>query len=559
VFVLNGEGENLDDTVVTVDLGDASAEVFVIATNTSSSEQDLEIRGLNHLAAETTGLQPSIQDEYEPAPRPALSVANPKLARITEINNLQVSRLSRLSSRASARAQSQPQTQSQTAVAEGDRFTFTDVVNGPRDPSSWVSVPATARSVVTDGSTTVAIWVGDNDWGEGCSSAGPCVTGEMADAMADRFLRPGPGNDIHDWVTTIYGDPWGPHPYPNLIPPAAMREIHVLLFDIEADGLPVPGECRIGGYFANTHNFLVDPGDPPTLASAERLIFFMDSAQFAAPDGPTWEVTDRRPNGIVSVLAHEFQHMIHFYQKPVFRQTGSETWLNEMASEVAQDLIAVQMMANGPRGVAYDDPTAGSPGNRRGRLPIYNLFNDVQVTAWYDKISNYSINYAMGAYLARTYGGAELFAEIVQSDGAGVDAIDMALRKLGHDVTFGQALADWGVATLLSDNTAAPVPYRYNPGTWATSHIGGEEYRLGSINLYNYRWDPPTVISDCIGPDLAGRSAQEGPYLHSLRTLNDRTQPPHSNAYATLGRRTGTVRFLVSAESDNRITVVFKE
>ena len=168
--------------------------------------------------------------------------------------------------------------------------------------------------------------------------------------------------------------------------------------------------------------------------------------------------------------------------------------------------------------------------------------------------------YALGAYLARTYGGAELFSEIVQSDRGGIDAVEAALEALGHDVSFGEALADWAVATLLSDNTRVPARYRYNAGAWETSGIGGQEFRLGSINLFNYRWDPPEIVSECIGPDLANLSeAQEGPYLHSLKTFNERTQPPHSNMYATLGRNTGTIRLTVSAATDNRITVVVKE
>ena len=550
MFVLNADGENLDDTVYTLDLGDASAEVFLIATNPSRYDRSPEVRRLGQLEAVAKGLQPSVHDDYEPSPRPALNEPATKLEWITEFNNN--APLSRSTSGASARLHPQ----SQRGVAEGDQFTFHDL----DEDRNLVEIPATVRRVATDGSTTAAFWVGDQDWGAGCSGAGPCVTGEMVDAMADRFLRAGADNDIYDWVTAIYGAPWGPHRYVDVIPPEAASEIHVLLFDIEGDGAPGPGECRTVGYFWSFHNVLQDPEFSITLLSAERLIFFMDSPWFAIPEGPTWEVSDRRPSGAIGTLAHEFQHMIHFYQKRILRDAVSEAWLNEMASEVAQDLIAEKMMINGPRAVAYDDPTAGAPGIRGGRLPLYNLFNDVQVTTWDGKIANYAINYAMGAYLVRTYGGAELFSEIVQSGRSSVEAVNAALDALGHDVTFGQALADWAVATLLSDNTAAPAPYRYNPGTWTSSHIGGDEFRLGSINLYNYRYDPPEVASDCIGPDLASRSAQEeGPYLHSLQSLSERTQPPHSNAYATLGRRTGTVRLLVSAATDNRIAVVVKE
>ena len=550
VFVLNADGKTLDKTIYTLNLGDASAEVYLIATNTAYFDLQPEVRRLDRVEAVAKGLLDELPDEYEPAPRPATSPSLGERAWITEYNNNPP--LPAPSARASRRAHAQAQTD---PVVEGDQFTFHD-----SDANfNLVAIPATARKVVTDGSRTAAFWVADNDWGAGCAGAGPCVTEEMVDAMADRFLRPGAGNDIHDWVTAIYGEPWGPHPHGILIPASAADEVHIVLYDIEGDGAPGPGECRIVGYFWSVHNRLQDPTEPGPQLTAERLAFFMDAPWFAIPDGPTWEVTDRRPTGAIGTLAHEFQHMIHFYQKPVLRDTGSEAWLNEMASEVAEDLIADKMMVRGPRGVAHDDPTAGAPGNRRGRLPYYNLFNDEPVTVWNGKIADYAGKYAFGAYLARTYGGAALFSEIVQSGEAGFLAVEAALRALGHDVPFGQLLADWAVATMLSDSTAAPAPYRYNPSTWTTSHIGGQEYRLGSINLYNYRFDPPEVVSDCIGPDLASRSSQEGPYLHSLSSLSDRVQPPHSNAIATLGRNTGTVRLLLDVETENLITVVVKE
>ena len=188
------------------------------------------------------------------------------------------------------------------------------------------------------------------------------------------------------------------------------------------------------------------------------------------------------------------------------------------------------------------------------------MFNDIQVTRWNSSIANYAINYALGAYLARTYGGAELFSHIVQSDRAGVDAIEAALDALGHDVSFAEVMANWAAANLLSDNTEAPVPYRYNPGTWTTSHAGGQEFRLGSINLYNYVFVPGGLPNpDFIGPDYALRLAHRGPYLHSLRGFNARTQPPHSNMYTTLGRNSGSLRLSVTADTQNIITVVVKE
>ena len=216
------------------------------------------------------------------------------------------------------------------AVKEGDRYRFFDVAGEEY-------VPATARRVVTDGTRTVAMWVADQEWYATCASRGDCVTREMVNALASRFLQRGAANDIYDWVTNVYGAPWGPHEVTAgdgsqiLIPPDAADEIHIFLFDIEKDGFPTGP--RIVGYFTTLHNLLRQPAPSLRQHSSERLAFFLDSPFLAYPTGDTWEITDRNPAGMIETLAHEFQHMIHFYQKPVLRDTISETWLNELASE----------------------------------------------------------------------------------------------------------------------------------------------------------------------------------------------------------------------------------
>ena len=406
---------------------------------------------------------------------------------------------------------------------------------------------ATVRKVIRTGATTLAVWVADREWAATCVVVGQCLTQEMVDALASRFLRPGANNDIYDWVTAIFGAPWGSHRYPDLIPLEAAGQIHILLLDIESDG--IEADSFTLGYYHPIHNVLHDPAYPQTLASAQRLIFFMDSALLSISEGPTWEVTDYSPSTLLSTLAHEFQHMIHFYQKLIrngLPPPASEAWLNEMASEVTEDLIAGKLGTPGPRGVASNDPTAGAARNTRGRLPRYNLFNDFQVTRWDGELYNYSINYALGAYLARTY-GAELFRKIVQNDQAGVDAIEAALTSEGHSDSFADVLTNWAIANLLSDDTSAPHPYRYNSGTWFTSAVGGQTFRLGSINLFNYRYEEP------------GYLPLDGPYLYSLSDFTTNPHPPHSNRYATLGRTSGTVRLRINAPAGNRITVVVKE
>ena len=535
VCPLNPGGQALDEVSFTLRLGAARPDVYVIATNTNSDRASTRVERLDdeagaqrqrpfaHREYPSHGLQPDSSGHAPPW--------------IVEFNNnpppFQRSGATQRSLRA----------QSQRAVAEGDRFTFNAQHDG--DPL----VPATARRVVSDGSTTLVVWVADRDWWATCRAAHRCMTREMVDAAAEKFLRPGPGNDIHDWLIAIFGNAWGPHDSPNLIPPESASQIHILFLDIDGDGLPSPGQSRFYGFFSGAHNYLRT--SRPT--SNERLMFFMDAAIMAHRDGPTWEASDRRPSAIISVLAHEFQHMIHFYQKPVLQDAVSETWLNEMASEVAEDLVADKVESNGPRAVAHDDPAAGEPGIERERLPRYNFHNDIQVTAWdySDQLKHYSISYALGAYLARTYGGAALFGDIVASGQSGVAAIEAALRTHGHTESFGDVLANWAVANLLSDNPRAPFPYRYNAGaTWSISRSGGETYRLGSINLYHYRYRFGPGANDYL----------DGPRLYEFWQFGEGiSRHPHSNAYTALGRMTGTVRLQVRADAGMRITVVMKE
>ena len=521
VFVLNPNGQTLADTVYTLNLGSSSPEVYVIAT-AGNYHVDPQVEFLRGGTADA--LSATAQDQ----PRPEADEVSPRMQRITASNNFNDGPPVWEGSADPGRIEA---LQARPALREGQRFDF-------YDPDEDVELPVTLRKVATDGTVTLAVWVADQEWAPTCASRGECVTRQMVDEVADRFLRPGGNNDIYDWLTNVFGAPWGPHQVvgndglPFLIPAESADEIHILMYDIEGDGVAP----SIAGYFWNLHNQLRQPDHPLLQHSLERLILFMDS--------PLLSVSE---SGFYATLAHEFQHVIHFYQKPVLRDAFSETWLNELASEVAEDLVADKLMIPGPRGVAGDDPTAGEPDIQRGRLPRYNLYNDFQVTAWDGSTINYSLAYAFGAYMARNYGGAPLLRDIVQSDRAGVGAVEGTLRDHGHDESFLDLLVNWGAANLLSDNTGAPAPYQYNTGNWRTSSVGGVEYRLGSINLYHYIIGRP------------GRLSRAGPYLHPLPSFNDRVQPPHSNMYTTLGRNSGTLRLSVTAESENRITVVVKE
>ncbi len=398
-------------------------------------------------------------------------------------------------------------------------------------------IPSTCRAVVTDSTKTLNIWVANDCW-EPDGTKKKLINQTMVNALVGKFLQSGTNNDTYDWVTNIFGPEWGTHSYSNLI--AANNEITILLYDIDNDDSTTGG---VLGFFWAKDNFKTSSID----YSNQRIMFYLDAVLFATPED-TWDITDNWPSLLISTAAHEFQHMIHFYQKAIVRtgSANSETWINEMASMVTQDLVADKIESNGPRGVIYSDGSAGSPWITAGRLPRYNYYNDVSVTTWYsgdDIYKSYSINYAFGAYLSRNYGGVEFIRDVVHNNYTDYRAIDSALSSCGYNDTFASVLRKWAVANLLSDNTAAPAAYKYNSGTWFQSIIG-INYNLGSINLYNY--------------DFSGYT---GPYIYTTSPVGYVSgHYKTSNLYYRVGSDlTGQVESKITIGQNVKLSVVVKD
>jgi hypothetical protein len=398
------------------------------------------------------------------------------------------------------------------------------------------TVAATCRLARTKGDKTLYIWVADNSWGTGEGE----TTNTLVTDMADAFLLGGQ-NKIYEWITNIYGDEWGIHNRTNLI--AADQPIHILLYDIDGDGAPVSGNAYTVGYFWAKDNYK----KTSVSNSNEKIMFYMDAALYAS-GYDYWE------EEIISTLAHEFQHMINFYQKTVLKGARSETWLDEMCSLMAEDFVADKLELLGPRGVPYAginyDYTDGDTGLTNGRLPLFNYYNDTPVTAWLtgdDVLASYSTAYAFGAYLARNFGGAPLFKNIVQSAYGDHSAVTNAISDSKYK-TFQALLRDWGVSVVLSDKTAVlpdTARYGYNRGGKfdSTSVI---LYSLGSINLYNYKF----TESD---PDLTGPWFSNG-IADDVYKMNQ-----GSNFYSYMGTLSGSNEWTIRLRSVVSLTVVVRD
>lgn len=368
---------------------------------------------------------------------------------------------------------------------------------------------ATARKVISNvltsyGLKTLNVWVSDDSFGIGCSKS-KCVTQDMVDALADTFLlNNGLDNDIYDWVTNIYGEEWNSaaqSKYSNLI--GVDNNITILLTDIDGDDSPNGG---VIGFFWSKDNF-----DKSFVSgSNERVMFYADAVMFANGED-TWSIDDSWPKEMVSTLAHEFQHMINFYQKYILLDADTDTWINEMLSESTEDLVATKIRHTGPRGVDYQDGSAGSVGNIKGRYPLFNQYNTLSLTAWNRKLEDYSKVSAFGAYLLRNYGGAKLSHDIMhngfEDEQAVVDAVNKSPEGSGK--TFADLLSEWGTAVILSDHESLVDVPVYNTGDFTLSTYNNSTYDLGSINFFNYI-PKPTIYT------TSGTVQAQGNYYYKI-------------------------------------------
>ena len=524
VFSLNPEGDSLVDELYTLLLDATYADVYLIATNTTTDAATATIQPLNlstpppatiRHAVDPAAVARHFHADRPPHPDPSRTEFDPSSLVSSPLD------LSRRVARQPPR--------------HGDAFTFWDTF--PEQPRH---VPATARRVVTDGTTSAVFWVEDSHWGT-CEE---CINQAFLDVIADDFLTSGTDNDLHDWVTAIFGAPWGPHhnvAFRQMIPPESVHELHILLLHTEEE---------YGGYHTSEHTFLRAAG---ARHSNERLMFFVNIRYYVPEEKDIDEFQEHRAN-LAITLAHEYQHMIRHYQKSVRHDFVPviESWLDEMASRMTEEFVSYKLMADGLRVLPYDDPTAGNAPIESGQYALYNYYNYLQGAYWeFDppRYRYYATNFALGAYLAYTYGGAPLMGAIAQNEQSGTASIEAAIVELGHPpIAFEEILTNWAVANLLSDDTNAPYPYRYNSGAWSTSVAGGMSFRLGSVNLFNYRFhyeDRPDAYHD-------------GPYFFSVETFNAAVQAPLSNRYVDLGKQTGMLQLRLNAPAGSRITVVVK-
>ena len=140
-----------------------------------------------------------------------------------------------------------------------------------------------------------------------------------------------------------------------------------------------------------------------------------------------------------SILAHEFQHMIHWNQ-----DRGEDTWVNEGLSELAVKLAGFT-------------PTGSES---------YFIANpDTQLNVWAADSSaalpHYGAAYLFLSYLAEHYGGYRRLKDLVAEKAHGINGVERYLAKEGFVATFDDVFKDWVIANYLDDSQFDGGRYGY--------------------------------------------------------------------------------------------------
>jgi hypothetical protein len=179
--------------------------------------------------------------------------------------------------------------------------------------------------------------------------------------------------------------------------------------------------ATIGGFFDDENEY---PNDDKHPYSNEREMVTLNASL---------DVGSRLG---LEVLAHEYQHLIHWnYDR------GEEQWVNEGLSMVAPMVAGL----------------GGGPESALGNaIMAYGLDYDNSLTQWGDRgqdgvMSHYGAAGLFFTYLSEKYGGPDTFYKIVHSPEHGLEGVLDGLNEAGYPVQLADLLSHWAVANLADD------------------------------------------------------------------------------------------------------------
>ncbi len=210
-------------------------------------------------------------------------------------------------------------------------------------------------------------------------------------AIVDYFDNSSPADPtkgIYEINSTVFG-----------IPPDTLDndpKIYLLYYDfgMSSDGFFMPWD--------------MDPNEP---YSNECEVVYLNCATSADPGGEY----------LNAVVAHEFEHMIHWLY-----DTNEDSWVDEGCAELAMFLF-------------------GHPDSISG----FNANPDNNLTVWDGDWADYIKTYLWTLYLYEQYGGEDTIYDLVHEAANSVTGVDNVLAANGYAEDMADVFDDWVIANFL--------------------------------------------------------------------------------------------------------------
>ncbi len=248
-----------------------------------------------------------------------------------------------------------------------------------------------------------AYWYLGNEWWEGLDQLQKEEITESLDLLAEEF-----DSKIYPVLTANFGSEWNPGIDKD-------SRITILIH---------PMVKEAGGYFNSGDEYLKSQ----VPKSNEREMVYLNAIHLAGFQAKT-------------LLAHEFQHLISFNQKERIYNITEEVWLNEARSEYVPTLLG------------YNEVYEGSNLQKRIKNFLDKPYDSL--TEWRNISYDYGVANLFIHYLVDHYGEGILI-DSLKSPRSGIDSLNFALARAGHNEDFSQVFIDWTIAVLINDCFVSP-------------------------------------------------------------------------------------------------------
>jgi hypothetical protein len=305
-----------------------------------------------------------------------------------------------------------------------------------RQPPVWIRVPATCRAVTAYS----YVFVADDQWNVNMDTAD---VEQVAYYWEEGTYNHPLNGGIYFLDTSNFGNP----------PDQLDSDDHIYIL---YDDLGSYHGTVFDGYFSVFNEYTEQQARGMGGHSNEVEMFYMS----CSPGDPVSPIR-------ISVLSHEFEHMIHWAH-----DADEETWVDEGCAEYAMLLFGVP------------DPLIDFPNQP-----------DNDLISWGSGFAEYVQTFMFFTYLADHYGGSGILALTVDDPLNSIDGIDNALINAGYDATFADVFNNWVIANYYhgagGDTLVAPdslyLYFSIDPPPFRTVDIINQ-YPAGPLDRLVGRW-----------------------------------------------------------------------